>query len=215
MFGLGFGEMIVLGIVLLVVVGPRELPKMLRSLGRGINKLRRMSTDLRQQSGIDDILHEEGLREDLEAIRSLSKGRLLEGAINAASKPSPRRAPARTQPRSNAPGVEELAPPEAGAPPPRDKEWPAVGCDSYGALSDDEEPALPTGDEASDEAASPEEEDISHEQDDEAADPYAGADAAVGEPKAAATRSERAANADDPAKGAGSDAAKPTEEETA
>ncbi|MBI4701903.1 MAG: twin-arginine translocase TatA/TatE family subunit [Deltaproteobacteria bacterium] len=55
MFGLGFGEILVIAIVLLVVVGPRELPRLLRSMGRGINKLRTMSTELRAQSGIDEI----------------------------------------------------------------------------------------------------------------------------------------------------------------
>lgn len=173
MFGLGFGEMVVLGVVLLVVVGPRELPKLLRSLGRGINKLRRMSTDLRRQSGIDDIINEEGLREDLDAIRSLSKGRLLEGALNAATTPA-RRPPQRTRPRSTAPQLEELGLPEEGQAPTRDVEYPAVGCDAYGALADDVEPVLPS---ETDSAAPPEEEDISGE--DDASDPYAGADAEV------------------------------------
>lgn len=173
MFGLGFGEMVVLGVVLLVVVGPRELPKLLRSLGRGINKLRRMSTDLRQQSGIDDIINEEGLREDLDAIRSLSKGRLLEGALNAATTPA-RRPPQRTRPRSTAPTLEELTVPEEGEAPDRAVEYPAIGCDAYGALADDAEPVLPTEPKGD---VPPEEEDISGEDDD--SDPYAGADTDV------------------------------------
>ncbi len=143
-FGLGFGELVVVGIVLLVVVGPRELPKLLRSLGQGINKLRRMSADLREQSGIDDIIREEGLRDDLEALRSLSRGRagVVEGLVNAAAR-SPRPRP-RPQPRSLAPALEELTRPEGGTPPDPDKEYPKIGPDSYGALADDApEPAPP------------------------------------------------------------------------
>jgi sec-independent protein translocase protein TatB len=134
-FGLGFGEMVVLGIVLLVVVGPKELPRLLRGLGKGINKLRRMSSDLREQSGIDEIIKEEGLREDLDALRSLSRGRagLVEGLVNSASKPA-RRPLAR--PRALAPALEELRPPE-GAPPDPDAEYPLVGPDAYGARADD------------------------------------------------------------------------------
>ncbi len=76
MFDLGAGELLVLGIVLLVVVGPRELPRLLRALGRGIRKLRSTSMELRSQSGIDDAIQEEGLQEDLETVRSLSRGRV-------------------------------------------------------------------------------------------------------------------------------------------
>lgn len=128
-FGLGFGEMVVLGIVLIVVVGPRELPKLLRSVGRGITKLRQMSTELRAQSGIDDILEEEGLREDLEAIRSLSRGRVVDNLVNAAAKPRPR-------PRMVVKPLEQLTPPPGDAPD-RAVEQPEIGPDAGGALRDD------------------------------------------------------------------------------
>lgn len=134
MFGLGFGEMVVLGIVLLVVVGPRELPKLLKSVGRGINKLRRMSADLREQSGIDDILDEEGLREDLQSIRSLSRGRVVDGFVGGVmANPGKRKA---KRPRMAVKALEDLAPPDGDAPP-REDEWPAVGEDAAGALPDD------------------------------------------------------------------------------
>jgi sec-independent protein translocase protein TatB len=129
-FGLGFGEMVVLGIVLIVVVGPRELPKLLRSVGRGITKLRQMSSDLRQQSGIDDIINEEGLREDIEAIRSLSRGRVVDNFVNAATHPRPQR------PRMAVKSLEQLTVPP-GEPPSPEAERPAVGPDAQGALADD------------------------------------------------------------------------------
>lgn len=165
--------MIVLGIVLLVVVGPRELPKLLKSLGQGIAKLRRMSTDLRKQSGIDDIINDEGLRDDIDAIRSLSKGRLIEGALNAATKTSPRRPAQRPSPRSTALALEDLTVPSEGEAPDPAQEYPEVGCDAYGALADDAEVPLPTepaNDDGSDEA-------------DE--DPYADADAGDAEEESA------------------------------
>lgn len=117
MFGLGFGEILVIAIVLLVVVGPRELPRLLRSMGRGINKLRTMSTELRAQSGIDEILREEGLQEDLDAIRSLSRGRVIDALVN----PPPRRGLPDGPPPADAAYAEplagEAAPPQAPAPP--------------------------------------------------------------------------------------------------
>jgi sec-independent protein translocase protein TatB len=86
---LSFGELLIIGLVLLVVVGPRELPGMLRKLGQGIAKLRNMSWQLREQSGIDQMLREEGLDKDLEAIRSLSKGRVVDAIMTEAVRAKP------------------------------------------------------------------------------------------------------------------------------
>ncbi len=76
MFGLSFGELIVIVIVALVVFGPEELPKMLRKAGQFAGKMRRMAHDLRVKSGIDDVLHAEGIADDLREIRALARGEL-------------------------------------------------------------------------------------------------------------------------------------------
>jgi sec-independent protein translocase protein TatB len=49
MFGLGWGEMVVIGIVALIAIGPKELPTVLRSLGHWIGKVRRMATEFQGQ----------------------------------------------------------------------------------------------------------------------------------------------------------------------
>ena len=76
MFGLGLGEIIIIILVALVVIGPKDLPKMLRKVGRWAGKLRRMAAELRAQSGIDDALRSEGLADDLAEIRKLARGEL-------------------------------------------------------------------------------------------------------------------------------------------
>lgn len=76
MFGLGLGEIIIIVLVALVVIGPKDLPKMLRKVGKYAGKLRRMAADLRAQSGIDDALRSEGLADDLAEIRKLARGEL-------------------------------------------------------------------------------------------------------------------------------------------
>jgi sec-independent protein translocase protein TatB len=88
-FDLGFGEIALLAIVLLVVVGPRELPRLLRAIGRGITKLRTMSWELRSQSGIDEIIRDEDLQKDIEAVRSLSRGRVVDAIVTEAMRPPP------------------------------------------------------------------------------------------------------------------------------
>jgi sec-independent protein translocase protein TatB len=73
-FGLSFFEVVVIAIVALLAVGPRRLPGMLRDMGNWIRKLRKMTTDVRAQTGIDDILRAEGLSGGLSELRSLMRG---------------------------------------------------------------------------------------------------------------------------------------------
>ncbi|MEO6576498.1 MAG: twin-arginine translocase TatA/TatE family subunit, partial [Polyangiaceae bacterium] len=40
MFGLSFGELVVLIVVAIVVIGPKDLPKILRKLGQWSGKMR-------------------------------------------------------------------------------------------------------------------------------------------------------------------------------
>jgi sec-independent protein translocase protein TatB len=49
MFDVGWSEMLVIAVVLIVVVGPKDLPRMLRQFGRTTSKLRAMAGDFRRQ----------------------------------------------------------------------------------------------------------------------------------------------------------------------
>jgi sec-independent protein translocase protein TatB len=49
MFDIGWGELLVIGIVALVVIGPKELPGVLRTLGQGMAKVRRMASEFQNQ----------------------------------------------------------------------------------------------------------------------------------------------------------------------
>lgn len=56
MFDIGWSELLVIGIVALVVIGPKELPALLRTLGQGMTKIRRMASDF--QSQFNDAMRE-------------------------------------------------------------------------------------------------------------------------------------------------------------
>ena len=49
MFDIGRGELILIGIVALVAIGPKELPGALRTLGQWVAKVRRMANDFQNQ----------------------------------------------------------------------------------------------------------------------------------------------------------------------
>src|SRR3954453_11805184 len=61
-------------VVALIAVGPKKLPGMLHSLGQFLRKLRNMTNDVRNQTGIDQLLRSEGLHGGLNELRGLLRG---------------------------------------------------------------------------------------------------------------------------------------------
>src|SRR6185312_11605447 len=71
MFDVGWSEMLVIAVVLIVVVGPKDLPRMLRQFGRTTAKLRAMAGDFRRQ--FDEALKEADLEDVSETINSVRR----------------------------------------------------------------------------------------------------------------------------------------------
>ena len=49
MFEIGWGELLVIGIVALIAIGPKELPGVLRMVGQWMGKARRMANEFQDQ----------------------------------------------------------------------------------------------------------------------------------------------------------------------
>ena len=64
--GLSFGEIVVLAVVALVVIGPKDLPRLLRSAGRMIGQAKRAISDVKRETGLDEVLR--GDFQDLERL---------------------------------------------------------------------------------------------------------------------------------------------------
>ena len=128
MFGVSFPEFLVLGTVALLVIGPSKLPSVLRTVGNWIAKLRKLTTEVRNQSGIDDVLRSEGLDGGLSELRSLMRGG-ISGSMLAHS-------PAQhlAQQQQNRAVPEHFIPDKS-------REYPVEGPDAYGVLPED---LLPT-----------------------------------------------------------------------
>jgi sec-independent protein translocase protein TatB len=73
MFDIGWGELVVIGVVALIVIGPKELPALLRTLGQGMAKLRAMAGDFQHQ--FNDAMREaelDDLRKEAEKLTDMA-----------------------------------------------------------------------------------------------------------------------------------------------
>jgi sec-independent protein translocase protein TatA len=57
MFGLGGGELLLLGIIALVFIGPKKLPELARGLGKGIREFQKAKSELLNEEG-DDLVEQ-------------------------------------------------------------------------------------------------------------------------------------------------------------
>jgi sec-independent protein translocase protein TatB len=132
---MSFTEIVVLLLLTIIVVGPRQLPGMMRTAGRFIAQGRRWLFDMRTQSGIDEILKAEGLDKDIREFRSLVKGDMVRALSIEMDRSDDE--PVRPSPAEGAVAVEGTdAADEA-------KEYPVEGTDSYGAATEDLDDYVP------------------------------------------------------------------------
>ena len=54
-FNIGFSELIIVLLIAFLVVGPKDLPKVARWLGRVVKKIRLMVREVKQETGWDDF----------------------------------------------------------------------------------------------------------------------------------------------------------------
>lgn len=83
MLDIGWTELVVIAIVLIIVVGPKDLPPMLRAFGRMTSKMRGMASDFRRQ--FDEALREADLddvRKTISDAQSLNPTAALRDAMN-------------------------------------------------------------------------------------------------------------------------------------
>ena len=112
-----------IAIVALVVVGPHKLPGMLRTAGEWARKLRRLTTEVRAQTGIDDILRNEGIDGGLTELRSMMRGDF--GSV------------ARDRVRTASYDPQPADPYRDAIEADTSREYPPEGVDAQGALADD------------------------------------------------------------------------------
>ncbi len=61
MFNIGAAELILLLLIAFIVVGPKDLPRIARFLGRTVRRIRGMINEIKRETGFDEV--EQELRE--------------------------------------------------------------------------------------------------------------------------------------------------------
>ncbi|MFT4767305.1 MAG: sec-independent protein translocase protein TatB [Glaciecola sp.] len=67
MFDIGFAELMIIGVVALIVIGPERLPDAIRTGSAWLNRIRRGFNDIKQE--VQQELHNDEVMKDLRALR--------------------------------------------------------------------------------------------------------------------------------------------------
>jgi sec-independent protein translocase protein TatB len=129
-FGVGYTEILVIAVVALIVVGPKDLPKLLRHLGQFTASVRRMAGEF--QRHLDEVAREADVDKVTSDIREATRFDLGEGEMRKAA------ADLRTALESTAPASDPHAPA-----PPSSTEPPSVVADAPAALPEAPPPETP------------------------------------------------------------------------
>lgn len=148
MFGFSFSELLMICVVALIAVGPKKLPGMLHSLGQFIRKIRNMTNDVRNQTGIDQLLRAEGLHGGLNELRGLLRvnhglsfdAPFAPNTPSTVSEPEVTAEPNGLSPPASTPVDDPYAHIDIDS----TREYPPEGADAYGALPDDLLPYEPS-----------------------------------------------------------------------
>ena len=80
MLDIGFPEFLLISFVLLIVVGPKDLPKVLRSISSFVRKIKSMATQF--HSGIDDLAHEAEISDLRNQVQKLDDKSIMNSEID-------------------------------------------------------------------------------------------------------------------------------------
>ena len=71
MLDIGWSEMALIALIALIVIGPKDLPRVMRSVGQWTRKARKMARDF--QNSLDDMIEDEELREAKDSVKTAAQ----------------------------------------------------------------------------------------------------------------------------------------------
>ena len=121
MFDIGYSELLLIAVVALIVIGPKDLPRMMRTVGHWVGRARGMARHFR--SGIDTIMREAELEEMEKKWREENERILRDHPFaNPLADPAALEAPAEPPASAEAPAGAGTRSTPSSAPPPRSGE---------------------------------------------------------------------------------------------
>jgi sec-independent protein translocase protein TatB len=118
MFGIGMPELIVIFAVALIVIGPKKLPDLARSLGKAMGEFKRATNDLKSAVNLEDDIND--IKQTVDAIP-----KTIDGAIDMTPVETPSETP------------EDVAEPDTQT---ADPEAPPLSEQPYHAETDENDP---------------------------------------------------------------------------
>jgi TatA/E family protein of Tat protein translocase len=100
MFGIGMPEMILILAVALIVIGPKKLPDLAKSLGKAMGEFKKATSDLKESMQIDTELKE--VKSAFDDIGKEAIGRPSQAAAETEEKPADEAAAEESQPDTSA-----------------------------------------------------------------------------------------------------------------
>jgi len=121
MFDIGWTELLVLAVVAILIVGPKDLPRMLYAIGQAVGKMRRQADDFRRQfnesmreAGMDEVRNDMKKMSDLNPANQIRNE--IESTFTDSPKPSHANKPAGSEASKSVASETDAGPPaESGA----------------------------------------------------------------------------------------------------
>ena len=130
MFEIGFWELIVVGVVAMIVVGPEQLPGLARKAGFWLGKARRMISEVKAE--VDRDLHLEEIKQTLRQQADLGAVKDVADQVKTFRREIEQEFDDPGPPPGWRPGLPTAAPPPDWIPPDSSRESPAVAPSALG-----------------------------------------------------------------------------------